>query len=103
MSNRPRPEITAKQNGTLALTFLTPARRRRTLRPMVADAKRLARLLGVGVRSVRTWDAAGKLPRPVKLGTRTVWVLAEVRAWLAAGAPDRKTWEALKGGRSPAK
>ena len=70
--------------------------RRRRLSPLVADARRLARLLGVGVRSVRTWDYGGKLPRPVKLGARTVWVLSEIRAWLSAGAPDRAEWEALK-------
>jgi predicted DNA-binding transcriptional regulator AlpA len=71
-------------------------RRKRRLSPLVVDAARLAKLLGVGLRSVRTWDAAGKLPRPIKLGVRTVWVLAEIRAWLAAGAPDRETWEGHK-------
>jgi hypothetical protein len=25
-----------------------------------------------------------------------VWVLAEIRRWLDAGAPDRQTWEAMK-------
>jgi hypothetical protein len=77
-----------------------PTRRKcRRLSPLVADAKRLARLLGVGVRSIRTWDYAGKLPRPIKLGTRTVWVLggeSGIRAWLTAGAPPRQEWEARK-------
>jgi predicted DNA-binding transcriptional regulator AlpA len=73
-----------------------PQRGRRRLSPLVADAKRLSRLLGVGVRSLRTWDYSGKLPRPIKLGARTVWVLSEIRAWLTAGAPDRTEWEALK-------
>ena len=69
---------------------------KRRLRPLVADAERLARLLGCGVRSIRTWDYAGKLPRPVKLGNRTLWVLSEIHRWLTAGAPDRETWETLK-------
>jgi predicted DNA-binding transcriptional regulator AlpA len=73
-----------------------PARKRRRLSPLVADAARLARLLGVGVRSVRSWDAGGKLPRPVKLGTRVVWIIAEIRRWLAAGAPARDEWEQAK-------
>ena len=61
------------------------------------DAERLARMLsGVGVRTIRTWDAAGKLPRPVKIGGRTLWYVREVHAWLAAGSPDRATWEAMK-------
>jgi predicted DNA-binding transcriptional regulator AlpA len=70
-------------------------RRRRSPR-LVADAKYLARLLGVGVRSLRTWDYSGKIPAPIKLGARTVWVISEIRAWLAAGAPNRAVWEARK-------
>lgn len=62
--------------------------------PLVADAKRLARLLAVGVRTVRSWDAAGKLPTPLRIGGKVVWRLDEIRAWLAAGAPDRETWAA---------
>jgi predicted DNA-binding transcriptional regulator AlpA len=74
-----------------------PARKRRRLSPLVADARRLAKLLCAGVRTVRTWDAAGKLPRPLKLGgKKTVWLLSELRDWLAAGAPGRDEWEARK-------
>jgi prophage regulatory protein len=67
--------------------------------PLVADAKGLAKLLGLGVRTIRTHDAAGKLPQPVKLGGRVVWRLDEIRAWLDAGAPDRATWAALRAAR----
>jgi prophage regulatory protein len=67
--------------------------------PLVADAKSLAGLLAVGLRTVRTWDAAGKLPAPVRIGGRVVWRLDEVRAWLDAGAPDRETWAAIRAAR----
>lgn len=77
----------------------THARRRRPLPPLVVDARRLAKLLCAGVRTVRTWDAAGKLPKPLRLGGRVVWRVREIRAWLAAGAPDRSTWEAHKAAR----
>jgi predicted DNA-binding transcriptional regulator AlpA len=73
-----------------------PKRRRHRVQPIVADAKLLARLLGVGVRSIRTWASAGKLPAPVPLGSRVVWPIHEIRAWHDAGAPDRETWELLK-------
>ncbi|HEX4610151.1 MAG TPA: helix-turn-helix domain-containing protein [Urbifossiella sp.] len=63
---------------------------------LVVDAKALAALLGVGVRTVRTWDAGGKLPKPVRLGGRVVWRLDEVRAWLDADAPDRATWATMR-------
>lgn len=66
------------------------------LEPLVVDAKRLAKLLCAGVRTVRTWDAAGKLPAHIRISGRVFWSVTEIRAWLAAGAPDRATWEVRK-------
>lgn len=75
-----------------------PARRRRRLRPLVVDARKLAKLLSCGLRTIRTMDAAGRLPRPLRLGGNLVrWDLREIAAWLQAGAPDRATWEARRG------
>lgn len=62
---------------------------------LVADARRLAKALGMGLRTIRTLDAAGKLPKPIRIGGRVVWRMKEIRAWLAAGAPDRETWAAM--------
>jgi predicted DNA-binding transcriptional regulator AlpA len=64
--------------------------------PLVADAKRLARLLTCGIRTIRTWDAAGRLPSPIRIGGRVVWRVDEIRRWLAAGAPDRETWNVIR-------
>lgn len=64
--------------------------------PLVADAKRLATLLAVSLRSVRSMNASGKLPRPVRIGGRVVWRMEEIRDWLAAGAPDRAAWERMQ-------
>ena len=36
------------------------------------------------------------MPRPTQIGAKKVWLISEIRAWVAAGAPDRSTWEALK-------
>jgi predicted DNA-binding transcriptional regulator AlpA len=98
------PNLSPSENGATPNPLLIPLttkgpnlRRRRRLSPLVADARLLARLLGLGVRTIRSMDYSGKLPHPLKLsGTRTVWVLAEIRRWLAAGAPNRKAWEAMK-------
>ena len=67
--------------------------------PLVVDARRLAVMLSAGVRTVRTWDAAGKLPAPVRIGGRVVWRVDEIRAWLDAGAPDRETGAARRAAR----
>jgi predicted DNA-binding transcriptional regulator AlpA len=62
-----------------------------------ADA---ARLLGISRASFFKLHSAGKLPLPVYLTPRCPrWVKAELVAWLGAGAPDRQTWEKIKGGK----
>lgn len=69
-----------------------PRKRRRKFSPLVVDAKRLAKLLCVGLRTIRTMDAAGKIPRPIRLaGVR--WKVREIRDWIDAGAPTRDEWE----------
>jgi predicted DNA-binding transcriptional regulator AlpA len=64
--------------------------------PLVVDAKRLARLLGCGLRTVRALDATGKLPKPIRLGGRVLWRIDEIRAWLDAGCPNRELWMRIK-------
>ena len=42
-------------------------------------------------------SASGRTPLPVRLGTRRpVYLIAELEAWLKAGAPDRATWLKLR-------
>ncbi len=40
--------------------------------------------------------AAGKIPPSVKLGRKRLWRREEIQAWVAAGCPDCRTWEAMK-------
>ena len=64
--------------------------------PLVVDARRLGKFLCAGLRTVRAWDAAGKLPSPIRLGGKFVCRLDEIRDWLAAGAPRRAEWQARR-------
>ena len=66
------------------------------LTPLTVDAKRLAGLLGQSLRTIRTWDASGKLPQPLRIGGRVVWRLEEINAWLEAGAQLRTVWNAIR-------
>jgi predicted DNA-binding transcriptional regulator AlpA len=59
------------------------------------DAREFGGLLGLSDRSVRRKDRAGLIPRPVNLGGSVRWRLAEVRAWISAGCPPRKTWQKM--------
>lgn len=68
--------------------------------PILVDARRAARLLGIGLRTFRTMDAAGRLPAPVRLSRGCVrWRLAELLDWTEAGCPDREAWAALRASR----
>jgi predicted DNA-binding transcriptional regulator AlpA len=67
--------------------------------PLCVDAAELAVMLGLGLRTVRTYDRAGKLPAPIRIGGRVLWRVDEIRAWLDAGAPDRQTWAARRAAR----
>ena len=67
----------------------TPAR-------LAYDARGLSRALGVSLRHVRRLDAAGRLPSPIRLGRAVRWLVREIESWLAAGCPDRQSWQSTK-------
>jgi len=68
--------------------------------PLTVDARGLARLLNVSTSTVARLSAAGKLPRPVRLGRCTRWPVAVIERWLLFGCPDRRSFEALSEGRA---
>lgn len=64
---------------------------------LAVSATDAANLLGISRAQLWKLHACGKLPLPARLGSKKpVWVVEELRAWLAAGAPDRQTWQRLK-------
>jgi predicted DNA-binding transcriptional regulator AlpA len=58
---------------------------------LLVTAAEAAALCGKSLRTWRTWDAAGRIPRPVRIGRSTLWRADELRAWVAAGCPPRNT------------
>ncbi len=64
--------------------------------PLLVTARQAAALCGKSLRTWRTWDAAGWIPRPVRIGRSTLWRADELRQWVAAGCPRRAEWEARK-------
>jgi len=61
---------------------------------LLVSAKQAAAMCGKSLRTWRTWDAAGWIPRPVRIGRSTLWRANELREWVAAGCPRRAEWEA---------
>lgn len=61
---------------------------------LLLTAQQAALLCGKSLRTWRSWDAAGWIPQPVRIGRSTLWRVEELKAWVAAGCPHRNVWEA---------
>ena len=69
----------------------------RSTATLLISAKAAAAACGKSLRTWRAWDAAGWIPRPVRIGRSTLWRADELRAWVEAGCPRRDEWEAMRG------
>ena len=68
--------------------------------PLLLSARDLAAMLRLGLRTIRSLDSAGRLPRPLRITPGCVrWRYDEIRAWLDAGAPCRQVWARLRAAR----
>jgi predicted DNA-binding transcriptional regulator AlpA len=67
------------------------------IEPLVVGQEDLAKLLAVDETTIWRWDKAGEIgPVSIKIVGRRVWVLAEIKEWVAAHMPNREAWLALK-------
>src|SRR5262245_3960456 len=66
------------------------------LEPLTYDTDDLAFVLRTSLATLHRLRAAGKLPRASRLGGQLRWPAEEIRAWVRAGMPDLKTWEAMR-------
>jgi excisionase family DNA binding protein len=64
---------------------------------VLVSARTFAKRLGVSVRTLWRLRSSGKLPQPVRLGGTIRWRSAELDAWIEAGCPNAREWEAEKG------
>lgn len=60
------------------------------------NAKELAKMLSLSKRQVFRLNSCGKLPAPIRIGGSVRWAETTISQWLKAGAPDRKTFEAMQ-------
>jgi len=56
----------------------------------------LAKLLICSYRKIQRMDDSGKLPKPLVIGRARYWRVSEIDAWLNAGAPSQREWEARR-------
>jgi predicted DNA-binding transcriptional regulator AlpA len=60
---------------------------------LLLKAEEAAQLFGKSLRTWRSWDSAGHIPRAVRIGRTTFWRLGELNEWVEAGCPGRAEWE----------
>ena len=65
---------------------------------LLVGVRHVARMLGVSRNTVWKLNASGRMPSPIRLGRRTLWVITELEAWVAAGCPPRHKWQAIREG-----
>ena len=63
------------------------------------DAKTFGQRLSLSKRQIFRLNSCGKIPAPIRIGGAVRWSEKSISAWLAAGAPDRKTFEAMQQAR----
>ncbi len=59
-------------------------------------AKELGVRLSLSKRQIFRLNSCGKLPKPIRIGGSVRWAESTIAKWLKAGAPDRKTFEAMQ-------
>ena len=63
---------------------------------LLLTARQAASLCSRSLRTWRSWDAAGLIPRPVRVNRTVLWRSQELTDWIAAGCPRRAEWEARR-------
>ena len=71
-----------------------PGNDKRDPTPLLVTAKQAAAMCGRSIRTWRSWDAGGRIPKPVRIGRATFWRVTELETWVASGCPSRQKWEA---------
>lgn len=61
------------------------------------SARALGQILSLSKRQIFRLNSCGKLPEPLRIGGSVRWAESTIAAWLEAGAPNRKTYEAMQG------
>jgi len=59
-------------------------------------AQAVGEMLSLSKRQIFRLSSCGKIPAPIRIGGSVRWAETTISEWLKAGAPDRKTFEAMQ-------
>jgi predicted DNA-binding transcriptional regulator AlpA len=66
------------------------------LNPLLLTARQAAALCSISPATWHRWTAAGRTPAPIRPSPGCVrWRTEELREWIQADCPDRRTWQAM--------
>jgi predicted DNA-binding transcriptional regulator AlpA len=60
------------------------------------SAQAVGEMLSLSKRQVFRLNSSGKIPAPIRIGGAVRWAESTISTWLKAGAPDRRTFEAMQ-------
>lgn len=67
---------------------------------LLISAGEAARMLSIGRSKFYSMCSTGELgPLPITFGTRKLWIVEELRAWVSADCPAREVWQKEKSER----
>lgn len=95
VTNRPRLAGGGQSNAKPTVAANEPP-------PYTMTDAEIAWELRLSAKTIHRMNDDGKLPQPVTVGARSLrWVRQTMVEWLAAGCPDRATFEANRKGGGP--
>ena len=57
------------------------------------NARALAKMLSLSVRTVFRLDSSGKVPAPVRINGSVRWRLSDIEQWIELNCPNRNEFE----------
>ncbi len=68
-----------------------------SMAPLLADRVLAARLLGISVKTFDRLRVTGRIgPQPIRLGSKVLWRVDELRRWIKAGCPNADRWRQIE-------
>ena len=61
-----------------------------TVQPRLVGAEIAAHLLGISTKLFWRLDREGRVPMPIRFGTRKLWSIKSLDEWVSIGCPLRK-------------
>lgn len=63
---------------------------------MLLSTEAVAQILSLSKRTVHRLNSSGLIIKPLRISGSVRYLESELLAWIRAGMPDRRSWEAMK-------